>query len=108
MVKPRVAKTYSIPEDPLFSSQWHLVSLAFYILYKKVPHTFFIMQVNSGQLGEKYSGRDLRVEQAWMQGLTGCNVTATIVDDGNPFPYTYTINCIKNPIATFLFLYPKV
>ena len=45
----------------------------------------FFMQLNSGQLGGNYTGNDLRVEQAWMQGLTGCNVTATIVDDGRTF-----------------------
>ena len=43
----------------------------------------FFAQLNSGQLGEGYAGNDLRVEQAWMQGLTGCNTTVTIVDDGN-------------------------
>ena len=32
---------------------------------------------------EPYIGRDLRVEQAWLQGLTGCNVTVSVVDDGN-------------------------
>ena len=40
------------------------------------------MQLNSGQFGDTYLGRDLRVEQAWMQGLTGCNITVTVVDDG--------------------------
>jgi hypothetical protein len=35
--------------------------------------------VNNGRAN---IGSDLRVEQAWMQGLTGCNVTVTIVDDG--------------------------
>ena len=45
----------------------------------------FHMQLNSGQLGESYAGNDMRVEQAWMQGLTGCNATVTIVDDGNMF-----------------------
>ena len=39
-------------------------------------------QLNTGQLGDNYAGNNLRVEQAWMQGLTGCNVTVTIVDDG--------------------------
>ena len=41
-----------------------------------------LSQLNSGQIGEPYMGRDLRVEQAWMQGLTGCVVTVTVVDDG--------------------------
>ena len=28
------------------------------------------------------STRDLNVEPAWIQGLTGCNVVVAIVDDG--------------------------
>ena len=31
----------------------------------------------------EYTGRDLKVEQAWLQGVTGCNVTVAVVDDGN-------------------------
>ena len=38
--------------------------------------------MNIGQYGNEYAGNDLRVEQAWLQGVTGCNVTVTIVDDG--------------------------
>ena len=40
------------------------------------------LQLNTGQYGSEYRGRDLKVEKAWMQGLTGCNVTVGIVDDG--------------------------
>lgn len=40
------------------------------------------MQLNTGQFGEEYIGNDLRVEPAWLQGITGCNVTVAIVDDG--------------------------
>ena len=40
------------------------------------------MQLNSGQQGEEYVGNDLNVERAWLQGLTGCNITVTVVDDG--------------------------
>ena len=29
-----------------------------------------------------YEGNDLNVERAWLQGLTGCNVTVAVVDDG--------------------------
>ena len=37
-------------------------------------------QVNSGQAGE--GGRDINVEPAWLQGLTGSGVNVAIVDDG--------------------------
>ena len=40
------------------------------------------VQVNSGQHGNEYEGNDLNVEEAWLQGLTGCNVTVAVVDDG--------------------------
>ena len=32
------------------------------------------------ELGD--STRDLNVEPAWLQGLTGCNVVVGVVDDG--------------------------
>ena len=44
-----------------------------------------LTQVNSetGVLQEfGDSTRDLNVEPAWIQGLTGCNVVVAIVDDG--------------------------
>ena len=71
-----------MPEDPLFPSQWQLVSSTAVSSFATFILSLCFPQVNSGQLGENYTGRDLRVEQAWMQGLTGCNVTVTIVDDG--------------------------
>ena len=39
-------------------------------------------QLNTGQYGDEYRGRDLKIEKVWMQGLSGCNVTVGIVDDG--------------------------
>lgn len=33
-------------------------------------------------MGEEYQGRDLNVEPAWLQGLTGEGVVVAIVDDG--------------------------
>ena len=36
---------------------------------------------NKGLYGQHLN--DLRVEQVWLQGVTGCNVTVTVVDDGN-------------------------
>ena len=39
-------------------------------------------QLNTGQYGNEFQGNDLNVERAWLQGLTGCNVTVTVVDDG--------------------------
>ena len=40
------------------------------------------IQLNTGQYGDEYQGNDLNVEKAWLQGLTGCNVTVAVVDDG--------------------------
>jgi subtilisin family serine protease len=60
-----VPKSYATPEDPLFEKQWNLL--------------------NTGQNGEQYKGKDLKVEKAWLQGLTGCNVTVTVVDEGIEF-----------------------
>ena len=39
------------------------------------------LQLNTGQFIE-YSGNDINVEPAWLQGWTGCNVTVAVVDDG--------------------------
>lgn len=36
-------------------------------------------QLNRGQVG---GSRDLNVEPAWIQGLTGRGVTVAVVDDG--------------------------
>jgi subtilisin family serine protease len=67
VIKPRFAKSYMVPTDPLFQNQWNLL--------------------NSGQLGNEYKGNDLNVEKAWLQGLTGCNVTVAVVDDGLEFTH---------------------
>ena len=42
----------------------------------------FLYQLNTGQYGDQYKNRDLNIEKVWLQGLTGCNVTVGIVDDG--------------------------
>ena len=42
----------------------------------------YTLQLNTGQHGNVYRGRDLNVERAWLQGLSGCNVTVVVVDDG--------------------------
>ena len=47
-------------------------------------------QVNTGQYGNEYRGNDLKVEQAWLQGVSGCNVTVTVVDDGKS-----TLKCVR-------------
>ena len=44
---------------------------------------WILLQLNTGQYGAQYIGNDLNVEPAWMQGVTGCNVTTVVVDDGN-------------------------
>ncbi|KAL8927635.1 MAG: hypothetical protein Q9172_001264 [Xanthocarpia lactea] len=54
--RKEVARTLSI-EDPIFGEQWHLF--------------------NTIQLGH-----DVNVTGVWMQGVTGHNVTAVMVDDG--------------------------
>ena len=38
--------------------------------------------MNAGFFAGKYKGHDLRVEQAWLQGITGCNITVAVVDNG--------------------------
>ena len=43
------------------------------------------MQLNRGQLGLEYIGRDLNIEPVWMQGITGLNVTVAVVDDGKRY-----------------------
>ncbi|KAL8762071.1 MAG: hypothetical protein Q9184_001879 [Pyrenodesmia sp. 2 TL-2023] len=55
-VRKEVARKLSI-EDPIFGEQWHLF--------------------NTIQLGH-----DVNVTGVWMQGVTGHNVTAVMVDDG--------------------------
>ena len=61
-----------------------IVSLTWFLLHGGRPliTLYVVMQVNSGQHGNEYEGNDLNVEEAWLQGLTGCNVTVAVVDDG--------------------------
>ena len=40
------------------------------------------MQLNTGQYGNALEGNDLNVVKAWLQGLTGCGISVTVVDDG--------------------------
>ena len=42
-----------------------------------------LLQLNTGLYGDEYIGNDLNVEPAWLQQITGCNVTVSIVDDGS-------------------------
>lgn len=39
------------------------------------------VQLNTGQVGG-VPGRDLNVEPAWIQGITGKGVVVAVVDDG--------------------------
>ena len=53
----------------------------------------FCGQLNTGQYGNEYRGRDLKIEKVWMQGLSGCNVTIGVVDDGRwQFSETHVIS----------------
>ena len=65
--EPRVTKSYVVPNDPLFRRQWYLVSR----LCLQIHHVVITPQIN------------MTVEQAWLQGFTGCNVTVAVVDDGS-------------------------
>ena len=81
MAKQMEMKSYSVPEDPLFKDQWHLVSC---YMQKRCMHIIdsSFLQLNTGQFGSDFAGNDLNVERAWLQGITGCNVSLEIVDDG--------------------------
>ncbi len=39
--------------------------------------------MNTGQLSSSDAGRDMNVERAWLQGLTGRGNVVAVVDDGN-------------------------
>ena len=47
-----------------------------------------------GQLNDSDMGRDLNVERAWLQGITGCGIVVAVVDDGN-----YRFNSFLNGVA---------
>ena len=62
---------------------------ALFDTYKILSHSFELflsdltnLQLNTGQFGDQYKNRDLKIEKVWIQGLTGCNVTVGVVDDG--------------------------
>ena len=47
------------------------------LIYALIP-----VQLNRGQVGLEYIGRDMNIEPVWIQGITGLNVTVAVVDDG--------------------------
>ena len=91
----RTAYNYTYPTDPKFYKQWSLVS-NYSIESWSFPHyntithlnsiileIFFLWQLNTGRVsGAPYSGKDLNVEPAWMQGITGKGVVVSVFDDG--------------------------
>ena len=85
VIKRRDRKSFMVPTDPLYPTQWNLVE-------KRMENGryccfVFVVQLNSGQYGQELVGNDLNVEKAWLQGLTGCNVTVAVVDDGICTPF---------------------
>ena len=42
----------------------------------------FSLQLNTGQAGVNNRDHDLKVEQVWLQGVSGCDTVVAIVDDG--------------------------
>jgi hypothetical protein len=69
-LRTMVKKGYEVPTDPNWTKQWFLVNSETGVLQ---------------ELGD--STRDLNVEPAWIQGITGCNVVVGIVDDGVEFTH---------------------
>lgn len=61
------------------------------IIFRLLPIIFYMqlllytdylcVQLNTGQVGG-VPGRDLNVEPAWIQGITGKGVVVAVVDDG--------------------------
>ncbi|CAI8027851.1 Furin [Geodia barretti] len=82
ILRPRVRKSYSVPTDPLFSTQWNVL--------------------NTGQFDGQFIGNDLNVEPAWIQGYSGCNVTVAVVDDGNNIEKLLVICTHCDNIVTLL------
>ena len=52
------------------------------IMLQHCSHSPPSIQLNTGQLNSTDVGRDIEVEGAWLQGVTGCGITVAIVDDG--------------------------
>ena len=60
-----------------------MLSMTWYMSNSTHSSTCMIfLQLNTGQLGASDVGRDLKVERAWLQGITGCDSVVAIVDDG--------------------------
>ena len=56
-----------------FCSAWQMITPLSIILF---------VQLNNGSFTNGPSGKDLNVEPAWMQGITGSGVVVAIVDNG--------------------------
>ena len=63
-LRVHVKRGYSPPTDPNWNKQWPWLNTGY--------------NTNSGNI----AGRDINVQPAWIQGITGCNVNVAIVDDG--------------------------
>jgi len=77
--------------DPLFPSQWHLVSIYLFIYLFLHTLNFFltaIMKLNTGQFGGNV-GYDLNVVPVWEEGINGTGVVVAMVDDGTSFPHPF-------------------
>ena len=63
------------------------------------------MQLNTGRVAGSY-GKDLNVEPAWMQGITGKGVVVSVFDDGMTFTIIKTIDvkseCLENCLSKLL------
>ena len=46
---------------------------------------FLFVRLNTGSITRGYPGRDLNVEPAWMQAITGSGVIVAVIDDGKFF-----------------------
>lgn len=73
---------YSSPTDPMWNMQWALVKKILLLFKNFILVSYVCQQKNTGQVGMEYHHRDLNVEPAWLQGLTGRGVVVAIVDDG--------------------------
>ena len=57
------------------------------ICVQNIKHSnIFSLQLNTGQAGVNNRDRDLKVEQVWLQGVSGCATVVGIVDSGE-IPY---------------------
>ena len=64
---------------------------SFVTLDLSVISRFF--QLNTGQLNDSDVGRDLNVERAWLQGITGCGIVVAVVDDGKKEALLHFLVC---------------